>query len=111
MIELLINKRTRLPIVAKPAGSPWGYRELDGPNLCVVALDDPPAQLVARLDRTSTSSVESHRVAANPFAEYAIEEITKRPVMVRQSTIELRAADVRCGARVRIEDCRLQIVD
>ena len=103
MIELLINKRTRLPIAAKPVGSPWGRREIDGPNLCVVQMpraDLPPA-LVAR--------VEKHRVAANPFAEYAEDPVTKRPVMVRQSTIELRPADVRAGASVSIGNCQLTI--
>ena len=96
MIELLINKRTHLPVVAKPPFSPWTARELDGPNLCVVALEDPPAELAASLDR--------HRVAANPFAECAEDPITKRPVMVRQSTIKLRWVDVRRDARVRMAD-------
>lgn len=103
MIELLINKRTRLPIVAKPPGSPWSARELDGPNLCVVTLNDPPAELAEAVARRG--------VAGNPFAEYETDPTTKLPRIVRQSTIELRAADVRSGASVRIEDCGLQIED
>jgi len=109
MINLLINKRTRLPIAAKPLGSPWTARELDGPNLCVVTLDDPPAELAAL-------SYEGC-VVANPFAECETdpEQLTIGPSgairMVRQSTIELPVRDVRPGASVRIEDCRLQIAD
>lgn len=69
MIELLINKRTRLPVAAKPAGSRWGYREIDGPNLCVVMMDDPPAELAVR--------VAKRGVVANPFAEHETDPITK----------------------------------
>ena len=101
MIELLINKHTRLPIVAKPPGSPWTARELDGPNLCVVTLDDPPAELATR------TGVRG--VAANPFAEYETDPVTKLPRMVRQSTIELCPADVRRGASVSIGNCQLSI--
>jgi len=92
MIDLLINRRTRLLIAAKPApdgigaSSGWGYRELDGPNLVVVQMEDPPAELAARLDR--------HRVVANPFAEYETDPTTKLPRMVRQSTVKLRRVDV-----------------
>jgi len=105
MIELLINKHTRLPIAAKPAGSPclpdggrraWTARELDGPNLCVVTLEDPPAELATAVGRRG--------VGANPFAEYETDPTTKLPAMVRQSTIEFRAADVRPGASVRLAD-------
>ena len=124
MIELLINKRTRLPIVAKPAGSPWTAREVDGPNLCVVRMPraDLPAELAASLNR--------HRVAANPFAEYETapacqgdaeaspacqgdaeaSPATNLPRMVRQSTIELRPADVRPGASVRFADCAVSTI-
>ncbi len=96
MIDLLIDKRTRQPIVAKPAGSKWGYRELDGPNLCVVTLEDPPAELAATL--------AAGHVAANPFAEYAVDPVTQRPLMVRQSTVKLKSTDTRQGARVRAAD-------
>ncbi len=99
MIDLLIDKRTRMPIVAKPAGSVWGSREIDGPNLCVVQMDDPPAELAATL--------AAGRVAANPFAEYAPDPVTARPVMVRQSTVKLKSADVRQGARVRAADMEI----
>ena len=99
MIDLLINKRTRMPIVAKPAGSVWGSREIDGPNLCVVQMDDPPAELAAAID--------AGRVEANPFAEYAPDPATGRPVMVRQSTVKLRSADVWRGARVRAADMEI----
>ena len=101
MIDLLINKRTGLPIVAKPAGSAWGYREIDGHNLCVVSAcggprADRPAERLARLDK--------RRVAANPFAEYEMDPVTKLPRMVRQSTFKLRPADARRGAMVRMAD-------
>ncbi len=109
MIDVLINKRTRLPVAAKPAGSKWGYREIDGPNLCVVTLDDPPAELAAR--------VAKRGVVANPFAEYAVDPawqgdaeaspVTKLASMVRQSTVKLRANDVRRGASVRLTDMEL----
>ena len=103
MIELLINRHTRLPIAAKPVGSPWTARELDGPNLCVVMLDDPPVELAKAVGRRG--------VAANPFAEYETDPMTTFGRMVRQSTIELRTADVRPGASVRIADCGLRIAD
>ena len=102
MIDLLINRHTRLPIAAKPAGSKWGRRELDGPNLCVVQLSDEPPELAAR--------VAAVGVVANPFAEYlpaddgAEAGWAGQPVMVRQSAIEVPAADVRCGARVALTD-------
>ena len=96
MIDVLINKLTRLPVAAKPAGSRWGYREIDGPNLCVVTLDDPPAELARR--------VAARGVAANPFAEYAGDPVTKLAAMVRQSTIRLRPDDVRPGVSVRLTD-------
>ncbi len=101
MIELLIDRRTREPIVAKPVGSPWGFREFDGPNLCVVTMADPPAELLAAID--------AGRVVANPFAEYAPNPVTKRPVMVRQSTVKLKFADVRRGARVRAADMESEL--
>lgn len=98
MIDLLINKRTRLPVVAKPAGSKWGRRERNGPNLCVVHLHDPPTKLAARIAKRG--------VVANPFAEHENRPQwtggPPRRVMVRQSTIKLRSADVRQDARVRM---------
>ncbi len=107
MIDLLINRKTRLPIVAKPAGSKWGYREIDGPNLCVVQIDDPPAELAAR--------VAKHGVVANPFAEYEQRELTPggatRSVMVRQSTVKLKSADVRAGARVAMDSMEATTVE
>jgi len=99
MIDLLINRHTRLPIVAKPAGSVWGRREMDGPNLCVIQMTGEGAELAARLAASG--------VIANPFAEYAIDPVTNCPVIVRQSTVQVRAADVRRGALVQAADMEI----
>ena len=99
MIDLLINRHTRLPIVAKPAGSVWGRRELDGPNLCVVQMTGEGAELAARLAASG--------VIANPFAEYATDPATDEPVMIRQSAIRVPVADVRQGAVVRAADMEI----
>ena len=92
MIDVLINRHTGIPIAAKPAGSNWSARETDGPDLCVVVLGDPPAEVAAR----------ATGVAANPFAEYAVDPTTKLPRMLRQSTIRLRT--VVAGATVKMTD-------
>ena len=96
MIELLINKQTRKPIAAKPAGGRWTARELDGPNLCVVELIDPPEDLAQAVARRG--------VVANPFAERGTDPVTGLAVMIRQSTVKLRQAHVRPGARLALTD-------
>ncbi len=96
MIDLLVNRQSRMPITAKPAGSAWSPREWDGPKLCVVQMADPPAELVAKLSAGG--------VVSSPFAEHTMDSTVGHLVMSCQSSILMPASYMQAGRAVTLAD-------